>query len=478
MLPDRTTPCSAFDVQAIDGCGQGLVARRSFRKGEVIFSEPPLIRVARDNVAERLQRFVALPEEDQRFVVEVYSTFKYENAVAKAEHNLQGLLDDSGGHLPGGISFDDALKFELAFRCNCYEDDNMVCSLYKWTSLLNHSCDGGSVSTDPNERAAMTWIAARDLEVGAELTMSYLSFRHLLLGHTWRRLYLSVVRDFDCVCRRCLEEYDRSECLPCPACGPVFDVEAGFSRSCFSDGKVMRKVTAQAQLHESGAEEQGEQSREREGSATWHCRNCAEWFTIEEADQTKQCEPLSNLVFNTVFGQEEEHRDLRNDVEALCSLRDSTSKCLGVWHWASILAKICLLDSLLRVDLNAQRRIKGVCVISDVADVMAWCESNVGIFPHRALVAAWILPYFSLSIPERDRKKQRDLIVQISSRCDVQSNREQFAAMCCWNCSVAFKESIKKFKCQGCNLAHYCGVKCQHMDWKLHAVACKRGFPL
>jgi hypothetical protein len=74
MQLDFNVHCSAVNVQAIDGCGKGLVARPSFQKGEVIFSEPPLIRVARENVAERLKCFVALPEEDQHFVLEVYSS--------------------------------------------------------------------------------------------------------------------------------------------------------------------------------------------------------------------------------------------------------------------------------------------------------------------------------------------------------------------------------------------------------------------
>lgn len=447
---------SAFYVLKFEDRGRVLRAARVFKKGEEIFREPTLICAAQEDVASRLRLFSALPCEDKSFILNVCMKYKYENAVQLAEKNLLEISTSKLG-LPQGLTYDDALQFELRWRCNCFEGDKLN-TLCKWTSLLNHSCDGGSVRLDLNFTSGASWIASRDLKVGDELTLSYLPFKHLLLGHKQRRDYISFCRDFNCVCVRCTAEFDQASAMPCPQCCPL---AGGKWPSNAYDDQGMAKCHL-------GKLSDGM-------SACWTCVTCKQWFTFDQVDQSKECGLVTKMIYLNAFGESAFRKPSLN---TLVDLESGSRTLLGPWYWGSNMARISLLEHFW---IKGEELPKSYPLFDWLCELTHWCETFTMVAPNSATGVDLFMSYANLRPPRnlREQELRRGLYVTTSTYCELQSMRDKFCGTLCWSCGIPLGQGgVKKLKCSRCETAHYCSANCQRTHWSKHKKDCKHGYPI
>lgn len=76
-------------------------------------------------------------------------------------------------------------------------------ALYALASLFNHSCDPCLDVQFPGNNALLTLRAARDVDAGEQLTISYVDVG---AGVTQRQRSLHHAYGFRCRCARCVEE--------------------------------------------------------------------------------------------------------------------------------------------------------------------------------------------------------------------------------------------------------------------------------
>ncbi|PSS32132.1 hypothetical protein PHLCEN_2v2088 [Hermanssonia centrifuga] len=190
------TDCG-LDIQDISGKGKGVVAIRSFSRGEIVFSEHPLLtqNLTRNNttVLSALAECTAVQRE------QFYSLYNCHADTLPAELGIfeTNVLpcggNDAHGHVAklGGV-----FLFGSRFNSSCKPN-------------VNNRWDGGT--------REVVFRAVRDIEVGEELCIGYGS---LLAKRDERREELWRKFKFECRCEACmLQDQDladsdtRRECL-------------------------------------------------------------------------------------------------------------------------------------------------------------------------------------------------------------------------------------------------------------------------
>lgn len=178
---------AAFEVRNVQGGkGLGVIATRKIFRGEFLFREQPFItfdETAIDEVADEdsehiLRALAKHPEEEQK--------------------RFWGLADSCRS--PGASKSARGIARTNGFPH--WNDDSQGC-LYLTISRFNHSCNPNVQNTWQEEEGAEVLYANQDIELGRELSISYLSYSELCAPREQRRERLRRKFRFDCFCDTC-----------------------------------------------------------------------------------------------------------------------------------------------------------------------------------------------------------------------------------------------------------------------------------
>ena len=163
-----------YSVCPIDGKGMGVIATMPISAGTKILEEPPLATgrtdlrqpsYVRDHVAH-------LPDEERQTLGSLYNAFSEEDDIGLFRTNSYGL------------------------GCNSSWEGT-----FETLSRVNHSCRPNSERCWDSDRQVGTLYSLRDIQVGEELTVSYIDVAEMTrderqsdLKRRWR---------FDCICECC-----------------------------------------------------------------------------------------------------------------------------------------------------------------------------------------------------------------------------------------------------------------------------------
>ncbi|GKY98678.1 hypothetical protein MPSEU_000824100 [Mayamaea pseudoterrestris] len=167
-----------------------------------------------EDVTERLLKLyhpsliAPATDEEKAIVTLAQQALSYMQANAREGSKLQQLLEHGGGG-------DLLVKVMLIYSCNSFEGGR----IYERTSRINHSCDPNAVvNVDGNEESQRV-LAATNISVGDEITISYLGTM-LYSDKTSRRERLRRDKHFICQCARCVAAADLAARVPCNSCHP------------------------------------------------------------------------------------------------------------------------------------------------------------------------------------------------------------------------------------------------------------------
>jgi len=459
------SPCpSKFVILQIGPCGRGVHATKSFKKGEEIFQEPPLLSAPIGALSARLEAFARLGAEDKSFVLSSLDRVKESDFLARLKKSVNEL-----GPLPGDLSGDDALRFEEVFQCNCFEVGEEA-ALFRWSSFMNHSCDLCPVVT-LNQNGQKVWIAARDISKGEELTTSYLSRYQLLVGRKQRQIFLNQ-RGFKCQCKRCQGGFDMTAACACPKCGPRRSAKGllveGVKNVDLTPLLNIPPTVCDLTKYDRGVER------------CWMCLTCNSWFTSKEVDPKGIFEVDEELFINLLFRPKMETRR-----SVLLQGYYSTAMMhFGPLHWSTKLSEIHFLDvafshirlglplrQLEEKDLGYERGE----IMESLVPVWCWLDVIAPFAPTSGAFAASIINY--IDVADTSDKQKMEMLRKIATECEIEDDRKNAASKFCWECAASGEKS-KLLCCSKCKLASYCNVACQKAGWGAHSGACKQGFPI
>ncbi|KAJ1326968.1 SET domain-containing protein-lysine N-methyltransferase [Microdochium nivale] len=217
-------------VGASPGRGQGLFATKMIPAGSLVFSErasisSPWFEKPGDPVCIELYRdillqWAALPAKLQN---ELWALHLPQDSPSSKSHLAaftKYLPDISPGLacLPGGLTEKIARPVLVSSSnsfCFTTRDMKTHLGLYRLGSRINHSCDS-SLFYAISEDGDMFWRAARAIQPGEELTVTY-----GLHGQTVgpRQQVLRTTFDFTCDCQRCTTDYRKHHLGQTPMLG-------------------------------------------------------------------------------------------------------------------------------------------------------------------------------------------------------------------------------------------------------------------
>jgi SET domain len=173
------SPSKPYAIRAIAGKGKGLVATTRITKGTRLLSEIPIFKVPRDNPdSEALQRIVAnevksLNDDHQR------AFFDLTNIHGNAHSESLGIARTNVLPLGSKARFG---------------------GLFLEASRINHSCRHNAQNTWNENIGRLTIHALRDIEVGQEITITYLAST---AEYVERQHFLKEKFKFACTCELC-----------------------------------------------------------------------------------------------------------------------------------------------------------------------------------------------------------------------------------------------------------------------------------
>jgi len=233
--------------------GRVVHAARDFTQGDIILAEPPLHVVQEDGQAEAFKKV-------QQLCKQFEDDFDYEPLwywCALRSLTDKQLEGSKAGGLKGvdpGVQKNllllhheepaapssaasilakelapgaDAMLIERLIQIwvlNCFEysDNPQGYSTYFFSSFMSHSCFPNAIWHYQDDDHVLR--ARRDIKVGDEVCISYLTEDGLLQCASMRRWDLHETKHFWCTCERCGGEKDFSRGFRCPKCeeGAIF----------------------------------------------------------------------------------------------------------------------------------------------------------------------------------------------------------------------------------------------------------------
>jgi len=223
-----------FLCEMAEGKGRIMIAKKAVKQGNLLFTEPPLHIAAEDEENVAFTRLKSLCQEDG-------DTFDYDPLwywaalCSLTEDDLQG--GPEVGTLPSvelevqqrllalfhtpikeasdavkmilqelGLRADPVKVEELlqAWILNCFEhaEEPLAYSAYFASSFISHSCGANAIWTEGDEGLHILR-ARQDINVGDEITISYLNEQELLYCAEARIKSLKDTKQFTCTCERC-----------------------------------------------------------------------------------------------------------------------------------------------------------------------------------------------------------------------------------------------------------------------------------
>ena len=187
------------EVRVVDlpGRQRALVAGRDYKKGEVVWSEEPLLVW---QAGEEVHICDEVYSDENRRIAHYFNFFK--------GHDLPGVTSDVP--IPDSVPPDTKTppaflkRFAEVLQTNCFaytpfEDEHRA--LFALASLVNHSCIPNLRYDTKDKRRDVRFRALEDIQAGEELTLSY--SHELSFQRRSEEIYRG--RRFLCECRLCLQ---------------------------------------------------------------------------------------------------------------------------------------------------------------------------------------------------------------------------------------------------------------------------------
>ncbi|KAL2138018.1 hypothetical protein VTI28DRAFT_7659 [Corynascus sepedonium] len=180
----------AYEVLPVEGKGQGVVARRRIRRGEIIMVDVPAVLIAVSFLAE------TKPHHRRRLLKQALNQLPEET-----RSRSYGLGRSSSKYEVDAIMGPNSNTVVVA-------DDQVHVGLFTEVARINHACRPNAYYRFSERRLTMEVVAFHAIEQGEEIVMSYVP---LETPAEERRRYLRDHWDFDCSCSLCrASELDRT----------------------------------------------------------------------------------------------------------------------------------------------------------------------------------------------------------------------------------------------------------------------------
>ncbi|KAL3940102.1 MAG: hypothetical protein SGBAC_005286 [Bacillariaceae sp.] len=220
----------------------GLFATKAFKAGDEILVESPVVVLA-SSTAEKQRKpetsikmvpesidddllgtfrsmitvgksWIGNSEKKGTEILDLY--FPTAESSSKVEDRIRHVAKEALQHLQKTTKrtedWETVEKVMLVWACNSFQGGR----IYLKISRANHSCDPNSVIQAKGDDQKM--LAATDIDVGDEITISYLGYM-LYTETEVRREKLRKTKFFHCECTRCVGE-DVAARIPCPSDHP------------------------------------------------------------------------------------------------------------------------------------------------------------------------------------------------------------------------------------------------------------------
>ena len=177
-----------WEVREVDGKGKAAFSLGVFKKGSVVYSEIPTIRVpfhwpfTKDQVQEVERRVAAMNEADKKVFYDCANVYPDAETIASGIFytNSFDTTDDTDITMPG-----------------------QSCAMFCNLARLNHSCSPNGRQQYDIKTKREVLFAHKDINIGDEITDSYVDIE---LSVKERQSGLLDIFKFVCTCSRCIEE--------------------------------------------------------------------------------------------------------------------------------------------------------------------------------------------------------------------------------------------------------------------------------
>lgn len=207
-----------------DGRGKILVTEKSYKQGEMLFVEEPVIEILQESpqpsmkdLKRWIDLFVQLPEEKQQGILELCCN---EVAPKGVLASLLGQTGEGAKALSGDLPVEVVWKFLRIMEGNSFQvptDAGVRVELVLLGSRMNHSCLPNALRGPGREKGTVEVRALRDLGEGEEVNVSYIG-EALSKPTAPRRAILEARWQFKCLCERC-QASDVLRAFRCEVCG-------------------------------------------------------------------------------------------------------------------------------------------------------------------------------------------------------------------------------------------------------------------
>ncbi len=212
-------------VQTVDTDGRGkiLVTEKSYKQGETLFVEEPVIEVLQESPQPNMKDlkrwvdlFAQLPEEKRQSILELCCN---EVAPNGGLASLLGQTGEGAKALSGDLPVEVVWKFLRIMEGNSFQvptDAGVRVEMVLLGSRMNHSCLPNALR-GPGQNGTVEVRALRDIGEGEEVNVSYIS-EALSKPTAPRRAILEARWQFKCLCERC-QASDVLRAFRCEVCG-------------------------------------------------------------------------------------------------------------------------------------------------------------------------------------------------------------------------------------------------------------------
>jgi len=437
-------------VRVLDGAsGEGVATKRSFKAGEVVISERPLVITPENSNLSRVRAYAQLTGEERgaiqsKFFGEAPASSCDATAACRENGALPGNspADVLAQLLAEGLdlALDEVISVILVWNLNAYDK-----ALSPLIAKINHSCAANVFIHVDVAKRLVTATACRPLALGETLGSWYFQDTGLWwMGADVRALAFERVRGFACACTRC-SGWDNCRGFACASCGGT----------CRPEGSI--------------------------GSPNWRCSGCSS-ISLTNDQLKNEGEFAAQLLTNL----KPPPGSSPPEALELMGFEACARETLGGNHWISA-GWLLVLHFRTRGPGGALDAFSAACGVRFLGTLMQWglptppativrtpitmsidCANYfgpqrlVGAFDRRCMAARiladFLLPIFDASGSEIAA------VAKTGERVDALRQWLDRLRSCCGACEQPLLGEGSA--CGRCKCVRYCSRDCQKSDWK------------